>query len=417
MFKDGEEIQRKEKELYNTYQEDLAFKKELNIIRNDFYYKMIGSEHIELVDFLYKPLDIVSGDAYTAREIDENRTFYFIIDGMGKGLSASLTAMIMTSFINHLIDKMKLHDSFSFDILIQESMEYMKPILLDEESISADYILMNNRFSMMEYAKFSMPVMLLEDNNKKIIRLKSNNSSITKYGNDYQVSKYKTDNIKKFLFYSDGLVENSVGKYRIYADFIEKDFALSYTREDLKNKIFKRIKIQEDDITLIFINKLEKVSVLINEKSFNTTLDDLDIANEWYSKELENTFYDESLYNSNIVFTELYMNAFEHGNLGMTSVEKNRLIDEDIYFETLLEKSKECTKKINVKIFKMQDENSTYIVTKIRDEGDGFDTQILSTIFRNSQTFNGRGVFVSRKNSFGIYYNKKGNTVLYLNKI
>ena len=59
----------------------------------------------------------------------------------------------------------------------------------------------------------------------------------------------------------------------------------------------------------------------------------------------------------------------------------------------------------------------TYIVTQISDEGDGFDTQMLSEIFRNSAAFNGRGVFVSRKNSLGIYYNAKGNSVLFLNKV
>ena len=63
--------------------------------------------------------------------------------------------------------------------------------------------------------------------------------------------------------------------------------------------------------------------------------------------------------------------------------------------------------------------NDSYIYdsTQITDEGDGFDTQILSTIFRNSQTFNGRGVFVSRQSSLGIFYNNKGNSVLYLHKI
>jgi hypothetical protein len=83
----------------------------------------------------------------------------------------------------------------------------------------------------------------------------------------------------------------------------------------------------------------------------------------------------------------------------------------------LVEKSENCNKKIDVKITKMKDGESTYIITQITDEGKGFDTQILSTIFRNSQSFNGRGVFVSRKNSFGIYYNREGNSVLYLNKI
>jgi hypothetical protein len=66
---------------------------------------------------------------------------------------------------------------------------------------------------------------------------------------------------------------------------------------------------------------------------------------------------------------------------------------------------------------KIQHCDSSYIITKIVDEGNGFDTQVLSEIFRNSDTFNGRGVFVSRKNSLGIYYNAKGNSVLFLHKV
>lgn len=88
-----------------------------------------------------------------------------------------------------------------------------------------------------------------------------------------------------------------------------------------------------------------------------------------------------------------------------------------IYFEKLSEIEKNCTKKIRVAIYKLEEFASTYIVTEIFDEGDGFDTQILSQIFRNSHKFNGRGVFISRKNSMGIYYNDKGNSVLFLNKI
>jgi len=76
-----------------------------------------------------------------------------------------------------------------------------------------------------------------------------------------------------------------------------------------------------------------------------------------------------------------------------------------------------CSKEITVKVDKVKSVSDTYIITQISDEGKGFDTQILSEIFRNSQKFNGRGVFVSRQSSSGIYYNDKGNSVLFLHKI
>ena len=407
-----------EKHEYSSYQEDLAFAKELNILRNDFYYQMIDSSHVTLVDFLYQPLDMISGDAYTARRIDNHRTFYLIVDGMGKGLSASLTAMIMTSFINHLIDKMVEYDSFSLDILIKESMDYMKPILLDEEAVAIDYILFDSAYDTLSYAKFAMPASLLQDKAHKVIKLKSNNPPLSKYQKEYKIDEQSVGNIEKFLFFSDGLVENETSDGSTYAEHIEDDFKHSFTREDLKTKFFEKIDKTEDDITLIFINRIPFEEATVYEKIFESSLEDVESASLWY-EELWKTFSDDiSLaYKAEVTFTELYMNAYEHGNLGIDSKTKHRLIDDDIYFETLQEKEQDCDKKINVKVSELTYGQVNYVITQITDNGEGFDTQILSEIFRNSKTFNGRGVFVSRANSLGIYYNSNGTSVLYLHKI
>ncbi|MBU1659423.1 SpoIIE family protein phosphatase [bacterium] len=409
----------KDKEIYNSYQEELGFAKELNILRNDFYYKMIENTTPLLVDFLYKPLDIMSGDAYTAREIDKNRTFYLIIDGMGKGLSASLTAMLMSAFINHLIDKMKMYDSFDLNILIRESLEYIQPILLDEEALAIDYILINNYFATMEYAKFAMPAILLKTDDNLIVKIKSNNPPMSKYQNTFEISLYNISNISKFLFYSDGVVENvTCIDAKPYADFIQEDFSNSFTKEDLREKIFQKIKIQEDDLTLIFINKLESFENSIHKKEFGSSLEEVQNASEWYDKLFEDLSQNtEVSFHASLVFTELFMNAFEHGSLRLDASQKHLLIQNDEYMDKLTELSKSCNKKIIVQLNRTEYSDNSYIITKISDEGIGFNTQLLSKIFRNAKTFNGRGVFVSRKNSLGIYYNSQGNSVLYIHKI
>ncbi len=403
---------------YHSYQEDLGFAKELNILRNDFYYQMINHNSISLLDFLYQPLDIMSGDAYSARRIDEHSSFYLMIDGMGKGLSASLTAMIMTSFVNHIFDKMLFLDSFDLAILVYETMEYIKPILLEEEALAIDYVVINNEDNMLYYAKFAMPVLLMENQNHEIVRLKSNNPPLSKWIETFNIDSYDISDIAKFLIYSDGIVENDTKiDKRPYADFIEEDFLKSFTRENLKNSFLEKIETPQDDITLIYIHRLKSTSSLIAAKTFSSTLASVDAANEWYIELWHNITTDLNIsYHANIVFTELFLNAYEHGNLGIDSATKHRLINDDIYLDTLLEKEKKCSKNISVEVTKIKHHSIDYIITHITDEGDGFDTQILSKIFRNSQTFNGRGVFVSRKNSLGIYYNRKGNSVLYLNK-
>jgi nitrogen fixation/metabolism regulation signal transduction histidine kinase len=111
------------------------------------------------------------------------------------------------------------------------------------------------------------------------------------------------------------------------------------------------------------------------------------------------------------------MNAYEHGNLGLDSYTKHKLIEQDTYLNTLQKQQETCNKQIHVTINKIAYKSSNYIITQISDEGKGFDTQILSKIFRNAKAFNGRGVFVSRSSSLGIYYNDKGNSVLFLHKI
>ena len=409
------------KQSYNDYQETLGFKKQLTILRNDFYYQMtsISDNSVSLIDFLYRPLDTMSGDAYTTRKIDNFRTFYFIIDGMGKGLSASLTAMIMASFTNHIIDKMIENDHFDLYLLVFEALNYIQKILLEEEVLAIDYIIIDDENATINYAKFAMPVSLMQNSKSEILRLQSNNPPISRYQDDFKISSYDISDIDKFLFYSDGIVENStIYENKTYAEFIEEDFKHSFTRQELVDNIFAKITTQEDDLTLAFITKLKfNESTHIVTKTFGTSLDEVEEANKWYTELVHNFCTSEEVkYAAPIVFSELFMNAYEHGNLGVEANTKHKLIEDDIYFRTLSEKEQNCSKKITVTIEKMKNEKSTSVVTKIVDEGEGFDTHILSNIFRNSKTFNGRGVFVSRRNSMGIYYNTKGNTVLYINK-
>ncbi|PHS56735.1 MAG: response regulator receiver protein [Sulfurimonas sp.] len=406
------------KDQYHSYQENLAFLKELNILKNDFYYQMIDMGCISLIDFLYKPLDVLSGDSYSVRKINNETTFYLIVDGMGKGISASMSSMLMTSFINHILDKMLQACNFNLHKLIEASLDYIKPILLDEESLSVDFITMDCIKQDMKYAKFAMPSFLVQSNNK-VIKIKSNNIPISKYIQDFNISSYDTSHTSKFLFYSDGVLENSIkGSKKLYAEFIEEDFFTSFTKEDMKNKLFNTINKQEDDITFIFLNKLNLKNSLINQKKFDSNLDTLDIANDWYSNIWSNLCNDAKLiYSASIVFTELFMNAFEHGSLGLSAQDKHKLLNEDTYFDALAQRQNGCNKKINVTLHKINYHISTYIITQIMDEGEGFDTNILNKIFRNKESFNGRGVYVSKQSSEGIYYNSIGNTVLFLHKI
>jgi len=413
--------QLEDNEAYASYQSELAFEKELNILRNDFYYQMIDSKNISLVDFMYRPLDTLSGDAYSARRIDKNRTFYLLVDGMGKGVSASITTITITAFINYEIDKMVEAGNFNLRNLIQAAIEFIQPILLDDEVLAIDFIHFNSENKELEYAKFAMPPFLLEDYDKQLHKVRSNNLPLSKWLQDFNIDNVNVERIEKFLFYSDGIIENQLADVpdKTYAKHIAEDFKNSFTKEEFREKFFSKIGKQEDDLSLIFINSLDlRVKNLLEKKEFPTDIDVLEEANIWYESLLESLgISPRVVVKAGLVFTELIMNAYEHGNLGIDSLEKHRYMAEDTYFDMLHELQKDNDKVIDVEVYKIEEPYSTYLVTKICDEGEGFDTQILSQIFRNSKKFNGRGVFVSRKNSMGIYYNAKGNCVLFLSKI
>ncbi|WP_310441003.1 response regulator [Sulfurimonas sp.] len=412
------EFEKKEK--YNSYQEDLAFSKELNIVRNDFYYHMIDNQCTALIDFFYKPLDVLSGDSYSVRKINDNIAFYLIVDGMGKGLSASLSSMLMTSYVNHTIDQMKNNSNFNLTNLVEMSLEYIRPILLDEEALSIDFITINCKEHIINYSKFAMPSILMQTKDEQIIKIKSNNPPMSKYTKDLTLSSYSTENISKFLFYSDGFIENStITNDKQYAEFIENDFLNSFSKEEMVSNFLRRTYLQEDDITFIIINQLDLNSNnKFVEKVFKSTLDAVEEANDWYSNVWSNLSNNYKLaYNAGVVFSELFMNAFEHGNLGLDTKTKHKLLNDNTYFTKLEEMQEGCNKNITVKLHTIEHGTNRYIVTTIKDEGNGFDTNILSKLFKKSTSFNGRGVYISKKSSMGVYYNGIGNSVLFLHKI
>jgi len=153
---------------------------------------------------------------------------------------------------------------------------------------------------------------------------------------------------------------------------------------------------------------------LIAKKVFNTSLKDIDEAIKWYEGILNKFFKDNNVKSKLVlVFQELFMNAYEHGNLGISKKEKARLLKEDFYIDFLKDKEKECDKKIIVKIYKLIN-SILHLAVEICDEGEGFDFDKIG----NTKTteFNGRGILISNKIT-KIYYNRKGNCALFINNL
>jgi len=164
-----------------------------------------------------------------------------------------------------------------------------------------------------------------------------------------------------------------------------------------------------------FANALKKP---MKEKVFETSLDAVDSAIKWYEEVCRAiTPYDEEeMSRATLVFSELYMNAYEHGNLGIDIKTKKHYLEKDTYFEKLYEIEQESHAKISVKVYQMANNGVAYIATQICDEGRGFDVLQFLEESKSITNPNGRGIFVSRKNCVDVYYNNLGSCVLFLNK-
>jgi len=149
---------------------------------------------------------------------------------------------------------------------------------------------------------------------------------------------------------------------------------------------------------------------LLAQKSFNTSLEDVDRAIEWYERIAGRIFNNErDKIKSVLVFEELFMNAYEHGNLKIDKETKAKYLNEAIYLLTLKKLEKDCFKKIDVKIYKLANSH-TYIGVEICDEGEGFD---IKNFDMKNKGVNGRGILMSVKNA-NIYYNENGNCVFFI---
>lgn len=403
-----------EKVNYSNYQEDLSFQKALKVIRNDFYYKSLkqSDTSITIIDFLYSALDTISGDTYSARRIDENRTLFFIMDGMGKGLAASISSIIECTFLNRLIDDLIEHNKYiTLKKVIENILKHASKSLLDEEMLCASLLMMHDEKKTLEYASFSMPPILMEDKNANISRLKSNNPPITPYTTAFKTDVIAYKDISKILVYSDGLTDNTLkDENETYSKYINEDFLSSSTREDFRKKFISRIDEQEDDVTFVLIHFIP-LKKSIGSLTIHTTLSQIQEANEWFEKIISKQSSNETVQsNANLAFMELLMNAYEHGNLGLRAKQKHKLMADDKYFDFLAKEELTCKKKIYIEVYKYKDS----LIVQIRDEGDGFDTKILSKIFGFKKSFNSRGILMSRNATAGIYYNETANMISFI---
>jgi len=239
---------------YSKYQENLTFDKEQIITKNDVL------ESKKLLDFhcdvFYKPKDILSGDSYIIKKINDDEYLLFVVDGMGKGISASVTAMLCSAFVNyHLTQSIEKNELFSLEKLLNALLKYIQPNLLENEVIATSFIHLNRQKQQLNYALFSMPPALyMLNDDEDVYKIKSNNIPLAPYTKKINISTLELSKISKMITYSDGLNENILkDSQKPYTSVLRDDFKKAKSFEEFQKLHQEKIAEQEDDITYIML--------------------------------------------------------------------------------------------------------------------------------------------------------------------
>ena len=400
---------------YHHSQEKRAFLKEHQSIKNDFYYQYYRHENeptLWYLDGSYRPFDILSGDTYSIRQLDDNRCFFFIIDAMGKGVSASVTSIVASSYINHAIDKHK--DHFELKHFINTFNTYIIKNLLDEEVLSVIFAELNFSTQELKTSSYAMPSILLCDHNKILSKIKSNNQPISKYNTHFNIQTHDISTMEKMLFCSDGLIESSLNSGELYFNHLKEDFINSRNRFDFTTKLYEKIQKPNDDITMLYFKKRTlSCNACIRTTSQSTIQDVSKRIDDFHLFLKEQNVSSVQTAKLGMIFTEMIMNAYEHGNLGISNAHKKTLLLEGKLFEECQKREVENREKIiTISYVLINYETGRELVFEIEDEGEGFDTKIFKKLIFDTNQVNGRGFKIAKKMVDSIYYSPKGNHVI-----
>jgi CheY-like chemotaxis protein/serine phosphatase RsbU (regulator of sigma subunit) len=238
----------KEKNRYSLAQEKAASKKQELIIHDDSknFSKIVSNIY-------YKPLERLSGDIYGIFKMDdEDNVFAFIVDSMGKGLPAYVTAVLSAAFINRSAGKSIAFNAFDLQRLIVDYQSHIKRYLLEDECVSFLMIHLDMQKKEFKYSSYGMyPIVVQDCDTLQINQYKSNNPPFFKYLPLVNISEnIKLPNNFSLYCFSDGLVET---EFFGMNEFIYHLQDSDKSTRDLFKKLTGNEFIPDDDITLINI--------------------------------------------------------------------------------------------------------------------------------------------------------------------
>jgi len=403
----------KYQEKYHSQQELNAFKKELSLIQNDIFLQKFnvtntfGSSYDVFLNIFYKPLDVLSGDIYSIRKLTDGSLLIFLADSMGKGLSASVTSILTSAHMNHIIDTEKEMVAGPLENTIRIFNNYIKGTLLDDEILSIIFMKINFDLEVMEYASFSSPPIFLKDADGSSRAVKCNNPPLTKYMSVIRTDSVDIRNVKGIMAITDGLYECKNDEGQTMVTRVAEGFGECAMKTDFHKYVARFMQTPEDDISCIHITKVDECLLSGKKFSIESNLANVGKAIEW-AEECFNCLTEdfETVSMLTLAYTEMIMNAFEHSVLELDNRKKYMMINQGSYDDYIAAASSGKIITTTIGLQPLWDKKAIYI--KITDEGKGFNPHILKTWMYDREKSDGKGIKISRRITDEIYYSRNG---------
>ena len=405
------------REKYNEYQQELAFRKELDILENDYQCRTFagraGSGQGEwLSEVSYRPHDIMCGDSYGLRRLPDGGQLVFLADAMGKGLAAALTSSLAAYTFNLQVDALAEGTAFGFEAFVAGFSALIRKRLLEEEVFSFTLAWLPATGPALALAAFGMPPILL-GSAAGVAKLRCNNPPLSTFGEGFATTAHDLEGVRAILLYTDGLNEAVTRDGNLFRDRLERVFGTSVGGRWLWETFLAEVPAPDDDVTCLFLSRVDA------SPRWRETLDvpgRLEAVEE-ACQDLEGRLATHTSLGPGpraefaVAIREAMLNAYEHGCLGLGSTVKQRLLEEGGYPERLEAMEAGLDRTIRVTVSATPEAGGERVALTILDQGPGF--SLPRSLFGEADNARlcGRGLRMIRKFTDAFQVNEQGNAI------
>lgn len=380
-----------------------------------------------------RPADTFSGDMVLSAYSPSQDLFVMIGDFTGHGLSAALGAMPVSEVFRAMTNK-----GFGPGDILSALNDKLKKLLPTGIFFGVQLVVVSNDLEHATIYNAGMPDLLIVEGKTNRIKhsLKSRGlplgviADIDPREVVEHISISKNDRI---LMFSDGLTEARNAEDEAFGE----DRLTNGIAEATENNLFERIfslldtfcgdTTQADDVTLVEISCVQGILPVIDAsvpKNLSKAKGEWDLSLKFLGERLRETnpipilvghimelegvkSERQSIYT---VLTELYLNALDHGVLGLSSSLKSDPSGFAQYFSN--RESKLSSLKSGFILFDLscrQGDGFRDITLRIEDSGDGFDYKNHKLPVSGEASLFGRGIVLINDFCESLTYEGKGN--------